>query len=448
MSVVMLLPIMSSIFVAFLVTGIAMPVIPLHVHNDLGLNTFIVGLVAASQFVAALISRPLAGQRADSRGSKHAVVTGLVAASIAGLLYFLSLRFFSQPVLSVTILLLGRALLGVGESFVITGAQTWGLLIGGPKETGKVIAWAGSAMWAAFAIGAPTGTLLYKEFGFTAIAVTTTFVPLVALLLLVGRPQPVRAVRPHSSITSVIAAVWLPGLGLALSSAAFGAMTAFVSLLFASRGWPVWSAFTVFAGVFIITRIFFGHVADKIGGAKVALTCVLVEATGQALIWIAPWSWLALVGAGLTGLGWSLVYPAFGIEAVRRAPPGRQGTAMGAYTAFLDLALGLATPALGLIAASAGLNAVFLTSAGIVLLSAGVALRLLYAPDLVPADGDSTPARTDDCAQTPSRVDEWLEEIAHETAGADNRVANADGVVIGPRSGERNHDAIKAIADV
>jgi MFS family permease len=386
LSIVVLLPVMSAIFVAFLVTGIAMPVVPLHVHEDLGLNTFVVGLVAASQFGAALVSRPFAGQRADSRGSKHAVVTGLCAASVAGLLYFMSLQFVSQPALSVTILLLGRTLLGVGESFVITGAQAWCLLLGGPKETGKVIAWAGSAMWAALAIGAPAGTFLYTELGFAAIALTTTFVPLVALLLLVRLPQPALAARPRSGITSVVAAVWFPGLGLALSGAGYGAMTAFVSLLFASRGWSVWPAFTVFAGVFILARIFFGHVADKVGGAKIALICVLIEAAGQALIWIAPRSLLALAGAGLTGFGWSLVYPAFGIEAVRRTPAGRQGMAMGAYTSFLDLALGLTTPALGVIAARAGLDAVFLTSALVVLLSASVALRLVYAPVPAPAE--------------------------------------------------------------
>jgi len=83
------------------------------------------------------------------------------------------------------------------------------------------------------------------------------------------------------------------------------------------------------------------------GGAKIALICVLIEAAGQALIWLAPWASLALIGAGLTGFGWSLVYPGFGIEAVRRAPPESQGLAMGAYTAFLDLALGIAGPALG-----------------------------------------------------------------------------------------------------
>jgi hypothetical protein len=40
-----LLPIMSAVFIAFLVIGIAIPVLPLHVHQGLGQSTFLVGLV-------------------------------------------------------------------------------------------------------------------------------------------------------------------------------------------------------------------------------------------------------------------------------------------------------------------------------------------------------------------------------------------------------------------
>src|SRR4051812_30029107 len=88
-----LLPIMAAVFIAYLVIGLAMPVLPLHVHQGLGLGTFVVGLVAGSQFAASLISRLWAGHQADTRGAKHAVVTGLLVAAAAGLLYFLSLRF-------------------------------------------------------------------------------------------------------------------------------------------------------------------------------------------------------------------------------------------------------------------------------------------------------------------------------------------------------------------
>jgi hypothetical protein len=53
---------------------------------------------------------------------------------------------------------------------------------------------------------------------------------------------------------------------------------------------------------------------------------------------------------------------------------------MGAFTAFMDLALGIAGPALGAVASLAGLGAVFLASAIIVLGAAAVALSLLRRP--------------------------------------------------------------------
>ena len=107
---------------------------------------------------------------------------------------------------------------------------------------------------------------------------------------------------------------------------------------------------------------------------------MLIEAAGQALIWLAPWPTLALFGAAVTGFGYSLVYPGFGVEAVRNAPPESRGLAMGAFTAFLDLALGFANPALGLVASGAGLSGVYLVSTLVVLCAAIIAVRLLNAP--------------------------------------------------------------------
>ena len=89
---------------------------------------------------------------------------------------------------------------------------------------------------------------------------------------------------------------------------------------------------------------------------------------------------LAAVRAGLAGFGYSLVYPSLGLEAIRRAPPQSRGLAMGAFTACLDLALGLAIPALGLLAGVAGLGAVFLASALAVLGAVAVAARLIQTP--------------------------------------------------------------------
>jgi MFS family permease len=376
-----LLPIILVVFTAFLVIGLALPVLPLHVHQGLGLGTFVVGLVAGAQFGASLLSRFWAGGYADRRGAKRAVVTGLLLAAAAGLFYVLSLRFAGQPEVSVTILLLGRAVLGGAESFIVTGAFTWGLALVGPQKTGQVMAWVGTAMYAAFAVGAPVGTGLYAGYGFAAVAIATTLIPLATLLFVAPRRpvSPLPHVRP--AFTRVLGAVWVPGVGLALSSVGFGAITTFIVLLFAQHAWDqAWLAFTVLSITFMAGRLIFGHLPDRIGGARVALVSVLIEAAGQALIWLAPWSALALLGAAVTGFGYSLVYPAFGVEAVHRAPPESRGLAMGAYTAFLDLALGLANPALGFIAGRTSLGGVYLVSTLVVLCAATIAVRLLNSP--------------------------------------------------------------------
>jgi MFS family permease len=354
------------------------------VHNGLGLGTFMVGLVAGSQFAASLISRPWAGHFSDSRGAQRGVIVGLIAAAAAGLLYLLSFEFSAAPNVSVAILLLGRGLLGGAESFIITAAVSWGLALADSKSTGKVIAWVGSAMFAAFAIGAPAGSALYGTYGFAAIAIATAAAPLVTLLLVARVPTVAPIQSGPSSFANVVGAVWLPGLGSALGSVGFGSVTTFVALLFASRGWDNgWLAYTAYAVAFILARVFFSHVADEIGGAKVALVCVVIEAIGQALIWLAARPEMALAGAALTGFGFSLVYPGFGIEAVRRVPAGNRGLAMGTYTAFLDMAQGVASPALGLIATGARLNSVFLASGATVLCAALVASWLMAHPATV-----------------------------------------------------------------
>ncbi len=376
-----LLPIMGVVLVAFLVIGLALPVIPLHVHEGLGLSTFMVGLVAGIQFFAALLSRLWAGHFADSRGPKRAVVTGLLIAAVSGLVYLVSLWFIHKPETSVAILLAGRGLLGAAESFIITGALLWGLALGGPQNVGRVMAWMGTALFAAFAVGAPAGTALYGSYGFAAIGIATALVPLCTLLLVAPlRPvAPIPASRPK--FVKVAGSVWVPGLGLAFSSVGFGATTTFVVLVYAKHGWsPTWLPFTALSITFILGRVVFGHLPDKIGGARVALVCVLIEAAGQALVWLASSSSLALLGVALTGFGYSLVYPGFGVEAVRLSPPESRGLAMGAYTAFLDLALGLANPGLGLVAGHTGVSSVFLVSTLVVMCALIIAVLLVGVP--------------------------------------------------------------------
>jgi MFS family permease len=376
-----LLPIMAVVLIAFLVVGLALPVLPLHVHRTLGFGTFVVGLVAGSQFAVSLLTRVWSGHFADSRGGKRTVLVGLAGATASGLLYLLSLALAATPVLSVTILLLGRGLLGAAESFIITGALSWGLGRVDPLSAGRVIAWVGMAMFAALAVGAPIGTALYGAGGFPAIALATALLPLATMPLVASLQAVPGQPRARPALLGLAGAIWLPGLGAALGSVGFGAILTFGSLHFADRGWsPVWLPFSAFAVSLILARVLCGHLPDRLGGVRVALVSALLEAVGLAIIWLAPDRVVAAAGAGLAGFGYSLVYPGLGLEAIRRVPAQSRGLAMGAFTACLDLALGVAGPGLGLIASGIGVGAVFLASMVVVLGTAAISLRLLRVP--------------------------------------------------------------------
>ena len=300
-------PIMAVVFIGYLIIGIPLPVLPLYVHHDLGLSTVVVGLVAGSQFAAAVLSRMWAGHLSDSRGAKTAVITGLLIGCTSGAMYLVSLVVRDATGAAV-VLMVGRALLGVAESIIITGALSWGMLLAGPQRTGKVIAWIGTALFAALAGGAPVGTLLYTHYGFWLVGVATTLLPLAALAVVLPMPSPpTHAASSRPSFRSVLKAVWLPGVGIAISGTAFGAVTTFSSLLFAERGWqPIWLAVTAFSVALIAGRAVLGHLPDRLGGAKVALVSMLVQAVGLAAVGFAAGSRTALAGVTLTGLGYAL----------------------------------------------------------------------------------------------------------------------------------------------
>ncbi len=375
---VRLLPISSAVLVGFLTIGLALPVLPLYVSGTLGFGSFVVGILMGCQFATALISRAWAGAHADTRGAKHAVITGFVLASLSGIVYLISLLFPRHPLTAVGVLLLGRVVLGYGESLVVTGALGWGIGLVGAGNAGKVMAWVGVAIYAALAAGAPAGTAIYDHGGFAAIALATLLIPMLAILVVLPVPPVASPAALRVPFHKVVAAVWLPGLGLTFASIGFGTVTAFIALHFAAFGWGNASlAISSFGVAFIVARLFFGGRPDRHGGAKVALICVLIEAVGQLLIWYGTSRAVAFCGSALTGFGYSLAFPAFGVEAVRRAPPQSRAVAMGAYVAFMDLGLGIAGPTLGFIASRWDVRSVYLAGTGLVLCSSAVAAALL-----------------------------------------------------------------------
>jgi MFS family permease len=357
-------PLCSIVFMEFLAMGLPLPILPGHVHGTLGFGSFVVGLAIAAQSWATLLTRHGAGTRSDQRGPRGAVLLGLSVSGVAGGLYALSYAVPS-PSASLVVLLAGRALLGVGESLVVTGALSWGIAFAGRERSGVVMAWVGIAMYGALAVGAPLGSLLHARLGFVGMSGAAALAPLSALAVValapVVRQQPGAARLPFHR---VIGLIWLPGLGLMLSALGFGAIAAFSTLRFAKEGWSHAAlAMTAFGSAYVIARLLFGRLPDKLGGARVAMASTAVATVGQFAMWLASSGPMAVGAAALTGLGFSLAFPSFGIEAIRRVPSQNRGAALGAYTACFDAALGLGVPVLGVVVGVFGYGAAFAVGA-------------------------------------------------------------------------------------
>ncbi|WP_341678372.1 MFS transporter [Niveibacterium sp. SC-1] len=359
-----LLPFVWMVFAVFLCIGMLLGVLPSHVHGQLGLGAFWVGLAIGLQSFAALVTRAYGGALSDTRGPRRALLQGLLAGSASGLLLWVSsLPQWPAPT-AYGLLLAGRVLLGFAESLVITGALAWAIQTVGVAHSGKVMAWNGIAMYGGLALGAPAGAWLAGQGGLSIVAWAVVVLPLLALPFAAGRQGPAPAGIARMPFYRVLGLVSLPGAGLALGAVGFSVIASFVALLFAERGWANAPAcVTLFGASYIGARLFIAHWPDRYGGARIARYSLLVELLGQLLLWRADAPWQAFAGAALTGLGFSLVFPSFGVEAVRLVPAERRGSALGAYVAFFDLALGVVAPLAGLVAGGFGYPAVFLCGA-------------------------------------------------------------------------------------
>ncbi|MEJ3595242.1 MFS transporter [Pseudomonas fragi] len=351
-------------FIGYLNIGIPLAVLPGYVHNHLGYGTVIAGLVISVQYLATLLSRPYASRYIDTRGSKRAVMVGLAGCGLSGVFMLVSSWLTSMPAWSLASLLIGRLVLGSAESLVGSGSIGWGIGRVGAQHTAKVISWNGIASYGAIAIGAPLGVVMVGHLGMWSLGVS--IIALGALGVLLAWPKLAAPIVSGVRLPflHVLGRVLPHGTGLALGSIGFGTIATFITLYYATNHWENAAlCLSLFGASFISARLLFGNLINRIGGFRVAIACLSVETLGLLLLWLAPNPELALAGAALSGFGFSLVFPALGVEAVNLVPASSRGAAVGAYSLFIDLSLGITGPLVGAVAAGFGFASIFLFAA-------------------------------------------------------------------------------------
>ncbi len=374
----------AGIFVVTLLSlmavGAVLPVLPRYVRGPLDAGDVAVGVVVGAYAFTGLGMRPLAGRLADHRGRRPAMVLGTLLAALAGLLY--------QVPAGLAGLIGARLVLGMGEGSVFTAGSAWIVDLAPPGRRGRVIGLYGLAVWSGLSIGPLIGELIYHAWGFRAVWAFAAAAPFIGSLIALRIPDPF-VPSPHAARGPLIARESIrPGFALSLASVGYAAVASFIVLHLQAHGDSHGAiAFTVFAVTVVLTRLVAGDLPDRIGPLRCAAGAASVEALGLSLIALAGGLPMAILGAAAMGTAFSLLYPSLSLVVVNRVPDARRGAALGTFTGFFDLGVGLGAPLAGIAAALGGYPAAFWLAAGCALGTLSVAMALRRAGAAAPAVG-------------------------------------------------------------
>ena len=342
----------GSALLAFLAVGCVLPVLPRYVHGPLRAGDVWVGVVTGAFAFTAVVARPFAGRLADRRGRRAVVGGGALLVATGGALYFVPG--------GVPSLLLARLVLGAGEGAVFTAGATWVVDLAPVARRGQAIGLFGLAVWGALSAGPLIGEGLFQAGGYSLVWAFATVSPLVGVALALRQPGGEPAAQALARPPLLPPEVLRPGIALALANVGYAALAGFIVLdldrLGVGHGAGV---FTAFAAAVVGTRLVLGRLPDRFGGRASAIAAGVAEAAGLALIALAGSLAFAVVGAVVMGMGFSTLFPSLALIVVNRAGGDRRGGALGMFTAFFDIGVGLGGPLAGAIAALAGYPAAF-----------------------------------------------------------------------------------------
>lgn len=377
------LPVISYVFFTFIgyfIIGLSLSVLPIFIHQGLGFSMLVAGIVISLQYIMTFVMRAYSGKIIDNNGPKPAVLASMLSFSATGLILIAAFYFKFSPITSLIFLVFTRLLTGCAEGLIGASPINWAIMTFGEKHTAKIISYNGVACYGALALGASLGVVIIKYFSFYGLG------SLIVILGLIGyfiaktkenRTGKRSENEEQKSFWNVLGKVAPFGFCLALGGLGFATISTFITLYYDFHHWQNGAlCLSVFGILFVVSRLVFSNAINRFGGINVAIASLTVETFGLTIISLATHPYLALVGAGITGLGFSLIFPALGVMAMKTVSSSNKGSALAGYGLFIDISLGITGPLIGGVADYFGLAYIFPFSIGIVLIGLVLAYYL------------------------------------------------------------------------
>ncbi|MFY1045545.1 MFS transporter [Chryseobacterium sp. GP-SGM7] len=365
-------------FVGYFIIGLSLSVLPIFITKSLNYSLLAAGIVISLQYISTFFLRAYSGKMIDGKGPKPAVLLSMLGFSLTGVFLIFAYYFKFSPVFSLAFLIITRLLTGCAEGLVGASPINWAIMTVGEKHTAKIISYNGVACYGALAIGASLGIIIEQKFSLYGIGILSIILGITGFLFAKTKENKTNENKKETqSFWKVLGTVAPFGVCLALGGIGFASISTFITLYYNHFHWNNGAlCLSVFGVLFVAGRLVFSNVINNYGGIKVAIACLSVETTGLLIIAFATNAQIALIGAGVTGLGFSLIFPALGVMAIKSVAPSNQGSALAGYGLFIDISLGVAGPIIGSVADFFGMQFIFPFSAAMVFAGLGLAYFL------------------------------------------------------------------------
>jgi MFS family permease len=343
------LPIIFAQSMGFMGTGAILPVLPVHLVNDLQTKGLVLGLILGIFPFAALGGRFIGGWSTDVKGRRQTVIFCLLGVSLAGFLLILPLG----PIA----LFIVRLVQGFFQGAASVAAVTWIMDVSNDKERPHSLAMIGAGVWGGTTLGVMLGGFINSlpMCGLVAGVITLLGIP-----ALKGTNNPEIRVTGNQKRTFMPKASIIPGTTFGLGATAYSAVIGFLVLHLNDNKANGVLALTFFTGTVLVGRFVVVPIATRFGLQRSVKPVLFISSMGLVLIAFATSTWQGVLGVIAIGIAHSVLWPALASVVGNRVSTEERGAAVGFMTGLYDIAVGISSVIYGLLATHTSTKFVFL----------------------------------------------------------------------------------------
>jgi len=351
-------------FTVFLSAFQLLPTAPFRIL-DRGGSTFVAGLFLGLLTYASALSAPFTGALADRIGKRRMLIlTSLVLAGFM-VAYGLSQTYVVPLVLVFFHGLFWSGLLSASSAYMTDFIPE--------SRRAEGIGYWGMSTMLAVAFAPSVGFWMYRHgWGWLCGEAALLNLGMAAIAFSLEETDVAARFTREKFFTRELVEWRVLGVtvSLFLCSFGYGGVTSFVAVYAERNGIaPKGIFFTSFAITVLVTRVFSGRLADKVGHRRFFLPCLGLVTVALAMLAAARTRGLLVAAAVVFGMGFGNMYPAFVAHVVKFVPDQRRGAAFGGILAAFDTGIGTGSITIGWLAQRLGFEAAFAAAAALSALS-------------------------------------------------------------------------------